>query len=361
MLDVRQIRDGTVTTVPAERLAEVTGARDAVLWVHLTGAGDAAKNALCVLGVDEWVAEDVLQTSTHPKGEAHEHYLFAVVHALQVDPDRLTLSTVELDAVLGSDWLVTHTERPLALVDTVLAAAERKPAEAGSAARLLHLLLDLMLDEYEPFLDDFIPQRVDDIETALFDDRPDPAVRREIALRRRDVVRLLRIATPQSEAVRRMAVTAGEATRPLLADIADRMAYVAAQTESLRQQLDTAFDHYQSSVANAQNEVMKVLTMVSAVLLPITVVAGIYGMNFRYMPELDQRWGYPAVLGLCLLIIAVNLVLFRSKGWIGSRRHRLVPARTLTTGAGRVLRAPAMGARVVGRSAARLAPRRPLR
>ncbi len=114
-------------------------------------------------------------------------------------------------------------------------------------------------------------------------------------------------------------------------------------------------------MAHNQNEITKVLTMVSAVLLPITVVAGIYGMNFVYMPELNERWAYPAVMFLNVCIVVVNLMLFRLKGWIGGRGRTARVARTLQVGAGRVVRAPAMGVRVAGRSAARLAPWRMLR
>lgn len=360
MLTIRLIRDGRVDTLDHRRLTQAVSDGSAVVWVDMTGQGRTELDVLCGLGVDEWVAEDVLQTSTHPKAETHDDYLFAVVHALDVGDERFELATMELDAVLGRTWLVTHSNEPLPVIATVAAMVERKPAVAANAAELLHLLLDCLIDEFQPLIDDFIPQRVDEIETALLDDTPHPAVRREIALRRRDVIRLQRVAGPQSEAMRRLAAMADQATTPLLSDIADRLAYVANQTESLRAQLDTAFDHYQSTVANAQNEVMKVLTMVSAVLLPLTVVAGIYGMNFRYMPELDERWGYPAVLFVCAIIIVTNLLLFRAKGWIG-RPRALGRARMVKVGAERVLRAPAMGARLVGRSATRLAPWRPLR
>ncbi|MGH3664802.1 MAG: magnesium transporter CorA family protein, partial [Egibacteraceae bacterium] len=220
MLTVRHIAEGRVAPIAPERLAETVAPGRGVVWVDMSGDGSAQRQALGDLGIDEWVAEDVLQTSTHPKAEHRRGYCFAVVDALDVDDD----------------------------------------------------------------------------------------------------------------------------ARHLVNDIADRLDYVSAQTESLRAQLDTAFEHHQSSVANAQNEVMKVLTMVSVVLLPISVIAGIYGMNFAYMPELRVRWAYPLLLIVFAAIVGAALLLFRTRGWIGGRRRFSGP-RTLRLGAGRVVRAPAMGAR----------------
>jgi magnesium transporter len=143
-------------------------------------------------------------------------------------------------------------------------------------------VLDTIVDECEPFLEQFIPERIDAIEDALFSDQLSTAVRREIYLRRRDVIRLQRIALPQATAMRELVrlAEAGavcHADAPLFRDIADRLDRVASLTTTLRAELDSAFEHYLSAVANSQNEVMRILTMVSSILLPLTVVAGIYG------------------------------------------------------------------------------------
>ena len=363
MITVRHVVDGRVTEVPATGLGRLVGANQGVLWVDMSGEGPTELAALEELGIDEWVAEDVLQTSTHPKAELHPDYLFLVVHAVDLDTtdERFDLDTTEIDAVLGRCWVVTHSSQPLALMTRVAEMLPTSAARTATAGDLLHLLLDTLVDEYEPFVNVFIPDRVDQIETALFDDHPSPAVRREIQLRRRDVLRLSRVTGPQAVAIEQLCEPSNalaERTRALLLDIGDRLKYIAAQTESLHHQLDTAFDHYQSVVANGQNEIMKVLTMVSATLLPITVITGVYGMNFEHMPELSRAWAYPAVLAVCGLIVVVNLLVFYLRGWIGQRGRFHRAGRMLQVGAGRALRTPALGARVVGRSAARLAPSR---
>ena len=357
MIKVRHIIDGAVNpSTPDTALQLIADGCEGVLWVDLTGQGQDVLDFLAGMNLEEWIVEDMLQTSTYPKAEAWPNALFLVVSGLDLDTtaEKFELATMEIDAVLGDGWMLTHTDRPLELMDRAAVMLERDPTAAPTPAQMLHLLLDTMVDEYEPFVDVFIPERLDLVEEALFNGEAEPAIRAEIYLRRRDVQRLERVARPQTAAVRRLAALAedrGLGEEHLFHDIADRLAYVAAQTDSLRSQLNASFDHYQALVAHSQNEIMKVLTMVSATLLPITVIAGIYGMNFHFMPELNQRWGYPASLAAMGLVILASFLFFRSKGWVGrSRRSEGLPG-SLQMTVDRVLRTPALGARVVTRSA----------
>ena len=362
MITVRHVVDGTVQTVPVERAPQLAAGGAGVVWIDMVGADDRIAPLMADLGLDEFLVEDMLQTATHPKAEGRRDHLLLVVNGLDVDADadRFELSTLEMDVVLAGAWVVTHSDDQLEVKVRTAQLLERDPLQGATAAELVHLLLDAMVDEYEPFIDQFIPQRLEAIEEALFDGATDPDVRREIHLRRRDVQRLQRAAAPQAEAVRRAGVLSAAIVpgqEHLFSDIADRLTRVAAQTDSLRSQLDTAFAQYQTLVANTQNEIMKVLTMVSATLLPITVVTGVYGMNFDVMPELRQPWGYPAVMTLNVLIIFSSLTFFRWKGWIGGRREREQRklGGNIDLGFGRVLRTPAMGARAVTRTAGRAA------
>jgi magnesium transporter len=359
MLTIRHIVEGEVAVLTPQQCAGLKGNHEGVIWIDAVGDDPTVAASLLEFGIEPWVIEDMMETSTHPKAESWPGAHFLVVFALEVvaDETRFEPNLVELDAVLGDGWLVTHTSRPLDLIERTAALVSRDTREAGTAAELLHLILDRLVDRYEPLIDDFIPDAIEAIEDRLFSGRVEASARQEIYLRRRDVQRLQRIAAPQVAAVRRIA-TLAEAEdlqhRHLFTDIADRLAYVAGQVDSLRGQLNAAFDHYQSLVAHSQNEVMKVLTMVSATLLPITVVAGIYGMNFVFMPELDERWGYPFALSLSALIVVGNIWYFRAKGWIGRRERVEGEPRSLELDPGVVLRAPAMGARTLAHTTKRL-------
>ena len=360
MLTIRSITAGRVDDVTPQECAGLKSrSGDAVLWIHAVGDDEDVTTTLRDFGLEEWIVEDMMETSTHPKAEAWPGALFLVVFGVEheLTEDRFELRTAEVDLVLGDGWLVTHTRQPSAVLDRIADMISRDTREAATSAELLHLILDKLVDGYEPFIDDFIPGAIDEIEDRLFSGISDATVRQEIYLRRRDVQRLQRVATPQVAAVRRIATLADagnvEKTH-LFTDIADRLAYVAAQIDSLRGQLNAAFDHYQSLVAQSQNEVMKVLTMVSATLLPITVVAGIYGMNFAHMPELDERWGYPFALALSAVIVIGNVLYFRAKGWIGRREDLEGRQRTLELDPGVVLRLPSMGARSLADTTKRL-------
>ncbi len=360
MLTIRSIADGRVEQLSPQQCAGLRDRRTGqVLWISAVGDGEDVSTALRDFGIEEWIVEDMMESSTHPKAEAWPGALFLVVFGVQheVTESSFALRTAELDLVLGDGWIVTHTSQPFDLLDQVAAMITRDTREAATAPELLHLILDRLVDRYEPFIDDFIPDTIDEIEDRLFAGSADASVREEIYLRRRDVQQLQRVAAPQVAAVRRVATLAEASSigqAHLFIDIADRLAYVAAQIESLRGQLNAAFDHYQSLVAHSQNEVMKVLTMVSATLLPITVVAGIYGMNFEHMPELDESWGYPWALGLSAVIVLFNVLFFRSKGWIGRGKTPVRQPRTLELDPGLVLRIPAMGARGLASGTKRL-------
>jgi magnesium transporter len=363
MITARVVRNGAVETLtdPVAAAADAHGG-EGVVWFDMVGDDPQIPALMAALGVDAFLVEDLMETATHPKAEVRGNHMLLVVHSLDVDleAEEFGLETAELDALLGPTWLVTHADSPLDVTARTAELLARGTVDLTGPAPLLHLLLDTLIDEYEPFIDQFIPDRVEAVEDVLFEGRADPAARQEIHLRRRDVQRLQRTSTPQAEAVRRAAslsTSVAPGQQHLFVDVADRLTRVAAQTEALRAQLDTAFGLYQTLIANSQNEIMKVLTMVSATLLPITVVAGIYGMNFVYMPELDERWTYPAVLVFNVLIVATSLAFFRWKGWIGRREGPRRGPGSLDLGLGRVLRTPAMGARAVTRGAGRLVRR----
>ncbi|MGH8896579.1 MAG: magnesium transporter CorA family protein [Egibacteraceae bacterium] len=357
MPTIRRISNGRVEPVALEALDAALAHEQGLVWIDLVGRNDADEALLRHLGLHDLEIEDLLDDAMNPKSEAGNGHLLTVVHGLDLDyaqeKEEFEIATIELDGVLGPNWVVTHAERSLEVTRSVAMLVERDPSLARTPGDLLHLVLDTIVDEYEPFLEQFIPKRIDAIEDELFSDRPSAAARREIYLRRRDVSRLQRVALPQATAMRelvRLAETGAvcRADVPLFRDIADRLDRVASLTTSLRTELDSAFEHYLSAVANSQNEVMKILTMVSSILLPLTVVVGIYGMNFRFMPELDKQWAYPAVLVLNALIVVGGLAYFRSRGWIGRQRKTKEQNNGLEIASlGRVLRLPAIGARVV--------------
>ncbi|MDX1510757.1 MAG: CorA family divalent cation transporter, partial [Nitriliruptorales bacterium] len=175
-----------------------------------------------------------------------------------------------------------------------------------------------MNDVFVPLLDTF-EQRLDIIEDEILT-RPSDDTRREIYRLQRDVIQLRRAVVPQAEAIRRLGrdrigIISSDDQR-LFRDLYDHLYRINELTGSYLQLADSAMVAYRSSLDDQLNDMLRVLTLISALLLPITVIGSIYGMNFEHMPELGWQWAYPAVWGVFILIVTVFLVWFRRRGWL---------------------------------------------
>jgi magnesium transporter len=189
---------------------------------------------------------------------------------------------------------------------------------------LLHQILDHVVDYYSPVLDDF-DDRIDRLEDDIFTlRRPNNQILAEIMDLKRSVLRLRRISGKQMDILHRMSrgefSLVPEEMRPFYRDVYDHLVRVVDLAESYRDLITGSLDAYLSVVSNRLNEIMKVLTIFSAIMLPLTFIAGIYGMNFENMPELRSRYGYFTVLALMILIALGMLFFFRLRGWIGRSR-----------------------------------------
>jgi magnesium transporter len=196
-------------------------------------------------------------------------------------------------------------------------------------AFLLHQILDQVVDFYSPVLDDF-DDRVDRLEQEIFDmKRPNNQILAQIQDLKRGVLRLRRISTKQMDILLRM--SRGEFSlipdemRPFYRDVYDHLVRVVDLSESYRDLIGGSLDAYLSVVSNRMNEIMKVLTIFSAIMLPLTFIAGIYGMNFDNMPELHSRFGYYGTLVMMGVVAIGMLIFFWRRGWLGRSRDSETP------------------------------------
>jgi magnesium transporter len=201
------------------------------------------------------------------------------------------------------------------LVLTTPVACQRGPAF------LFHQILDQIVDFYSPVLDDF-DERISKLEDDIFTlRRPNQAILEEIMDLKRGVLRLRRISARQLEVILR--TSRGEfglipvAMLPFYRDIHDHIIRITDLAESYRDLISGCLDAYMSVVGNRMNEIMKVLTIFSAIMLPLTFIAGVYGMNFENMPELTTRFGYFVVLTIMVLVAIGMLLFFWARGWLG--------------------------------------------
>lgn len=298
-----------------------------VVWVDLQGETpehlEKAKDVLLnVFGFHYLTVEDCVETRNQPKVEAFEKYLYFIVHGVKPgETNPANFVTKELDGYLGSNFVVTfHVER----FRSIKTAKQHIRASTfhcqRGAAYLLHHILDELVDLYMPIVDEY-DQAISNLEDRVLDaKRGNNAMLGEIMDLRRSVARLRRISSRQLEALYRMShgefPQIPENVLPFFRDVHDHLQRISDLAESYRELVAGLFDIHFAVVGNRTNDVMKTLAVLSAIILPLSLIAGIYGMNFENMPELKTELGYYMTLGLMVVITLVLLVYFWRRGWI---------------------------------------------
>jgi len=294
------------------------------MWVELQQKDHACDVLLGEqLQLHPMTIEDIWATRSQPKLEDYDSYLYLILHGASGNaPGAIEL--VELDVVIGPHYVITHD--PAGLVDQVRVEVERQPRllQRGPAW-VAHAILDAAVDRYLPLIDDLDGQieRLSDDVLRKAGTRQGPPLLRKLLGFKRMLLSLRRMSVHQREILLRLArgefpeIPADAA--PFYRDVYDHFLRVTDLVESYRDLVTSALEVYLSVQSNRMNEIMKTLTLISTVMLPITFIAGLYGMNFKLMPELEQPWGYPAALSLMLAVATGTLLWFWRKGWIGSK------------------------------------------
>jgi magnesium transporter len=281
--------------------------------------------------------EDVLEPTQHPKVDVHEHYVFAAVHALAFRDERVT--SQELDVVLLDDLLVTFHRTELPAMEWVIGQAAESPVMAdGGVDRMFGRLAEAVVRRYLPLVQE-LDERIDELEERAV--LAAPGVVEEVLVLRRDAIVLRRVLTPTSEVAATIAdcdhPSIGAEARRRFSDVTDHATRAADGVDTARVLLGSVLDTHRSTVAERTNEAMQTLTVFAAILLPLSLIAGIYGMNFARMPELDWEWAYFATLGLMAAIGLTLWVHFARRGLIGRPRLRRLPG-TVMRGLGQGVR-----------------------
>lgn len=271
--------------------------------------------------------EDCMETRNQPKVEAFKDYIFFIVHGVTNRTNSTNFATKELDGFLGKNYVVTFHNEPFKSIDEVKTNLTKSTfACQRGAAYLLHQILDHLVDLYMPVVDDF-DNSIEELEERVFMmKRNDTAVLEEIMDFRRSVARLKRISTRQLDALYRLShgefPQIPETILPFYRDVHDHLQRISDLAESYRDLVNGLFDIHFSVTANKTNDVMKILAVFSAIILPLSLIAGIYGMNFENMPELHSPYGYYLTIGLMITIGVGLLIYFWRKGWIFEAKEK---------------------------------------
>ncbi len=301
-----------------------------VVWVDFKGetpecVEEAQEVMLNVFGFHKLTVEDCIETRNQPKVEGFENYLYFIVHGIKPGETNPTnFATKELDGYLGLNFVVTyHVERFQSIKSLKQHIRNSTFICQRGAAYLLHQILDELVDLYMPIVDDF-DRAINELEDLTFDmRRPNNAILGEIMDLRRSVARLRRISARQLDVLYR--ISNGEFPEispqilPFYRDVHDHLVRISDLAENYRDLVSGLFDIHFSVVASKTNDVMKTLAVLSSIILPLSLIAGIYGMNFKNMPELESQNGYFVTLGLMGLTTMLLLLYFWRRGWIFQR------------------------------------------
>lgn len=314
-----------------EQLPELLKDKQLVIWVDMPSPTVDDENVLLnIFHFHPLTVEDCRENRHYPKIEEFADYIYFIVHGVRADTSSDRFNTIELDGFLGPNYVITYHHDEFRSINAVKQLIRTSPiACKRGAGYLLHQILDRIVDFYSPVIDDF-DNRIDELEARIFVGKSsNNEMLSEIMNIKRSVLRLRRISVKQLDILLR--ISRGEfdlipqALLPFYRDIYDHLVRVADLAESYRDLITGLLDAHLSVVSNRLNEVMKVLTIFSAIMLPLTFIVGVYGMNFDNMPELHSRYGYFAAWAIMIVVALGMLFFFWRRGWIGGSKAPETP------------------------------------
>ena len=295
-----------------------------VTWVDIQGFGDEKliRQIGEVFSLHPLAIEDIVNVPQRPKAEPYEEQLLIIVRMVRLDgPSEIVIEQVSI--VLGRNYVLTFQEKYGDVLDPVrrrIRTGKGRPIRNEGSDYVAYAIFDTIVDGYYPVLEE-IGNYLEKLEEAVIDN-PTPQLLQQLNKTRTRLTNLRRAIWPQREAANRLARDEHPLVDPdvqiFLRDTYDHCVQSSEVVEMYREMVAGLMNTYLSSVANRTNEVMKVLTIVATTFIPVTFLAGIYGMNFEHMPELRNKWSYPIIWITMITVATSMLAFFWRKGWIGT-------------------------------------------
>jgi len=297
-------------------------AEGSVTWINIVGLHDTdfIQRVGDTLSVHPLVLEDIVNTGQRPKFEDHDRLLFMVLRMLyRKRPGNGAIVSEQVSILLSRNVLLTFQEMEGDVFDTIrtrIRTGGGRIRQRG-ADYLAYALLDAIVDNYFSVLED-LDEKIEAVQQAALD-APVPETLHRIHSLKHELISVRRQLWPLREAVsafhKSESPLIDKALSPYLRDVHEHTFQVLDTLESMREMISTALEAYMSSVSNRMNEIMKVLTIISTIFIPLTFIAGVYGMNFEYMPELSWQMGYAAALGVMGILAAGMVMFFKRRHW----------------------------------------------
>jgi len=310
-----RVLDGIEEAFPLKDLPTVT-------WINIDGLHeiDTVEKVGQHFNLHPLVLEDILNTGQRPKTEEFDDAIFVVLKMLNYDKDAEKILSEQFSLFLGSNFLITFQEIQGDVFRTVRERIRKSKTRIRKAGcdYLAYALIDAIVDHYFVILE-LLGDKIEDIETQLLDN-PTRDTLEIIHEMKREMIYLRKQIWPIREIINSLVKNESSLIQEQLhvyfRDVYDHTIQIIDTIESYRDILAGMLDIYLSTLSNKMNEVMKVLTIIATIFIPITFVAGIYGMNFKFMPELEWRWGYFMVWGIVIVVAGIMLGFFKKKQWL---------------------------------------------
>lgn len=320
------VEDDIEDLASLDRLQEAF-TEDKVTWVDVQGFG--SKPLISKLGeifeLHPLLLEDIVNAPQRPKTEAYDNVLLVIVRMVQVR-DETEIDVEQVSVVYGPNYVLTFQERYGDILDPVRKRIRsgKGPIREYAADFLAYAIIDTIIDGYYPVIEQ-IGDGLEAYENEVISN-PTPELLSRLHHLKNQLVNMRRSIWPQREAINALVrgdhAEISDEVRIFFRDTYDHCAQTSEVTEMYREMVTGLMNTYLSSVANRTNEVMKVLTITATIFIPLTFIAGIYGMNFEHMPELHARWGYPMIWTTMLVVASGMVAYFCRKGWISFKSSK---------------------------------------
>jgi magnesium transporter len=292
-----------------------------ICWIHSSGVHivKIIEKIGTIFKIHPLVLEDIVNTNQHPKLEENEDYVYVILKMIHCDENK-KIEFEQVSIIVGKNYILSFQENDNDIFKQIRDRIKSTPGKirAKGADYLAYALLDCIVDYYYVALE-YLGERIEVLEDQVMLD-PKPEVLKEIHGLKNEMLFVRKAVWPLREIIN--ALARGDSTLfqkdtlIYLRDIYDHMIQVIDSIEMYRDMVTGMLDIYISSISYRTNEVMKVLTIIATIFIPLTFIVGLYGMNFKYMPELEWEWGYPAILCIMALISLGMIHYFRKKKWL---------------------------------------------
>ncbi|MBJ6367077.1 magnesium/cobalt transporter CorA [Snuella sedimenti] len=295
---------------------------DTVTWINLNGLNHV--NQIEKIGkhfnIHPLVLEDIANISQRPKIDIYDDYLFVVVKMLYYDANENIISE-QVSLILGENYVLTFQEAEGDVFDSVRGRIRLAQGRirTQNADYLLYVLMDAVVDHYFSIIE-ILSDKIEDFETDIFSGNVRDHLNKDIQDLKREILKVRRAIFPLREVISRIekheSPLINRKTITYYRDIYDHLIQVVENIDIYREMIWSLMDMYMTSISNKMNEVMKVLTIMASIFIPLTFIAGIYGMNFDYIPELHYKYSYFILWGVMVVLFIAMLLFFKRKKWL---------------------------------------------